>query len=109
MDPGGTRLSEFLAESKRRAGDPPNLRHGSEDLKVFNKQDAKETYAKTPSLSGARLMIASCDTKNGNQLSSGDFDVAYLQSNNFTSGQLVARRSSLWNAVRSIRMEGYVI
>ena len=32
MDPGGTRLSEFLAESKRRAGDSPNLRHGSEDL-----------------------------------------------------------------------------
>ena len=61
----------------------------AQDLKVFNKQDAKETYAKTPSLSGARLMIASCDTKNGNQLSSGDFDVAYLQSNNFTSGQLV--------------------
>ena len=34
-------------------------------------------------------MISGCDTKAGEQLSSGDFDVAYLQSNKFTSGKLV--------------------
>ena len=61
----------------------------AQDLKVLHKQDAKETYAKTPTVSGARLMIASCDTKSGNQLSSGDFNVAYLQARGFTSGKLV--------------------
>ena len=61
----------------------------AQDLKILHKQDAKETYAKTPTVSGARLMIASCDTKAGNQLSSGDFVVAYLQSHKFTSGKLV--------------------
>ena len=61
----------------------------AQDLKILRRQDPKETYAKTPTVSGARLMVASCDILGGNQLSSGDFDVAYLQSNKFTSGKLV--------------------
>ena len=77
------------ATKSKGAAKAAKARLVAQDLKIKRKLDAKETYAKTPTISGARLMIASCNTKDDNQLSSGDFDVAYLQTKQYKPGKLV--------------------
>ena len=52
----------------------------AKDLKILHKLDARETYAATPPVDGFRLMVASCQTEQGDELSSTDFETAFLQS-----------------------------
>ena len=59
MDPGGTRLSEFLAESKRRAGDSPNLRQFVPFLTTSARDAAHAIMVHWYPLFGAPLMFRS--------------------------------------------------
>ena len=59
---------------------PAKARLVAQDLKILHKLAPEETYAATPSTDGFRLMLASCRIDEGHEVSSTDFDVAYLQS-----------------------------
>ena len=51
----------------------------AKDLKVIYKRDKVDTYAPTPTAEGFRLIVASTDVEAGDELSSTDFDTAFLQ------------------------------
>ena len=83
-----TRKRLALDDSESKQG-TAKARLIAKDLKVINKRDPRETYAATPSVDGFRLMVASCNVDQGDELSSTDFETAYLQSTKWKDGRLV--------------------
>jgi hypothetical protein len=74
-----TRKRPELDQGKGQLG-AAKARLVAKDLKILHKLDARETYAATPPVDGFRLMVASCQTEQGDELSSTDFETAFLQS-----------------------------
>ena len=61
----------------------------AKDLKVKYTKPKEVTYSGVPTAEGFRLVIASTDVEKGDELSSTDFDTAFLQSFKWKDGKLV--------------------
>ena len=61
----------------------------AKDLKVRYTKPKEVTYSGVPTAEGFRLVVASTDVEKGDELSSTDFDTAFLQSFKWKDGRLV--------------------
>ena len=61
----------------------------TKDLKCKYTKPKETTYSGVPTSEGFRLVITSTDIENGDELSSTDFDTAFLQSFKWKDDKLV--------------------
>ena len=61
----------------------------AKDLKVKYTKPKEVTYSGVPTAEGFRLVVASTDVEKGDEISSTDFDTAFLQSFKWKDGKLV--------------------
>ena len=61
----------------------------AKDLKVKYLKPKESTYSPVPSAEAFRMVIATTDVTKGDELSSTDFDTAFLQSFKWKDGKLV--------------------
>ena len=59
----------------------------AKDLKVRYTKPKEVTYSGVPTAEGFRLVVASTDVEKGDELSSTDFDTAFLQSFKWKDGR----------------------